>query len=257
MFKLKVFGERNTSTNALIQSVSFNAPDISILPSTASNLSGNVSRKIKEINETFNGLERSFIREEYIDSVFQGCDWQMAWKHSATNFEVDKIEDDVKVIINVRHPASWLLALHRRPYHALQRVEENFNDFICQPWKTVRRDNLGEVNITPVDLWNLKCQSYIDFYNKNSTGDNIFFVKFEDFSQSQENALNPFLNAAYGNVSSFSEIVKSPKSDIKNSKWYREYYGKELWKKEISHYAFRLIEERVDKKLCEFFSYEF
>ena len=233
-----------------------NATGVNILPSTAGELSPEVSQKVSEIHSCYVGLDRARIRERYIDSVFGDCELKKTWKHAATNFDDLEGCESVKFLITVRHPASWLLALHKRPYHALQKVEKDFVKFIVQPWKTVKRDRLDEIITTPIELWNLKCKSYIDFFDGFSNGKNIFIVRFEDFSQSQKKSLSEFLTSLGIQGVEFKEVVKSSKGDEKDVAWYRNYYGNELWRNEISSEAWNLIKTRVDLRACSYFSYE-
>ena len=256
MIAIKVFGERNTSTNALIKAILRNIEHVNVLPSTASELNKDVALEINRIHSAHDGLDRAAVRESYIDSIFSNCSLRNTWKHAATNFNSLQDCSDVKFIFTVRHPASWLLALHKRPYHALQKVEQDFDKFIVQPWKTVQRDRLSEICTTPIGLWNLKCKSYIDFLKKFDERGNCFIVRFEDFSQSQEQALFGLLKSFGLEKERFQEVVNSSKGDDKNVKWYRDYYGKECWRKEITDSAWSVIKSNVDPVVCEFFSYE-
>ncbi|MCE8031557.1 hypothetical protein EKK97_12790 [Billgrantia tianxiuensis] len=253
--EFKIFGERNTSTNAVEKVLRLNFNNLYFFPSTSGQIEPRIKEKINLACQGLDGFHRLREREKVIDSVFKECGLLTLWKHCALNFDDFSSMGDTKFIITVRHPVSWLIALHKRPYHKLQRIEENFKDFVVQPWQTVERERLGCAILTPIQLWNEKVGSYLRFLEEVSFRNNIYFVKFEDFARSQEEALKDVLNAI-GGIHGFKELNVSAKGDDRNVHWYRNYYGNEVWRREIEDEAFRIIEERIDKRLLSIFNYE-
>ena len=76
-----------------------------------------------------------------------------------------------------KNPYSWLLSLHRRPYH--QKIDRNlsFEQFLQSKWTTLKRDNSAPVLNSPIELWNKKNRSYLNLDKKrtlNTTSEDIF-----------------------------------------------------------------------------------
>lgn len=248
---VKIFGERNTSTNALGILIKRNFKEIKIWPSKASELEPNITKKLRLIGHQEGGKKK----ENEIDKVFSDVPPLLSWKHSATCFNDLESFSDVKIIVMVRHPASWLLALHKRPYHALQHVEHDFEKFLLQPWKTTKRDLLGERTVTPIELWNLKTKSYLDFIDKAGKTIDIEIFKFEDFAISQEETLKRLSQSLKGRQGEVSVVEKSTKDTKKDAEWYSDYYGNERWRENLSKASNSIINESVDTDIMNRLSY--
>ena len=128
--KIKIFGERNSSTNALRRLLEQNTQS-RVLPSVAPELDPHFAERMKSMAQR---PQANLLQESYVDSIFRTAKPQFSWKHGATHFASLDDFRDCLVIFALRHPASWLLALHRRPYHALQPVPSRFEDFLQAPW---------------------------------------------------------------------------------------------------------------------------
>lgn len=119
---IKIFGERNSATTALKQLIERNSSS-RVLPSVAEELDPQFRFRMRLLTGLPMG---SRLGERYIDGVFRGEQPRFAWKHAATAFDDASSLSDCAVVFAVRHPASWLLALHRRPYHACGPVPAAF-----------------------------------------------------------------------------------------------------------------------------------
>lgn len=250
---IKIFGERNTSTNALKQLIEQNS-DSEVIPSVASEIDLRFAAKIRLINAIPKG---NLFREYYIDSVFRHAPLKYSWKHTATNFDTVEEFADCFTIINVRHPASWLLALHRRPYHALRSVPKSFERFLSTPWKTLQREGLQQQKMTPANLYNDKIRSYRNFSTRlESIAIEYAFVRFEDFAADQIavfEQIKPYLV-----YPSDDPMIVRPgtKDQSQDAAYYKNYYGGEKWRDDLSQAELTLINKAIDWRSLTQFAYD-
>jgi len=192
---VKIFGERNTSTNAIKLLVERNSAS-RVLPSTAIELDPYFRAKVQMISWLPSGVRVKAYRA-YVDSVFEKQrDPRYIWKHAMLNNIDQAAFSDCLVILTFRHPASWLLALQRKPHHHLQDVPADFMEFLKQPWKPTRRDNVaGPLSV--FDLYGNKVHAALDFAARRDRAGNAYaIVRFEDFAVDQEavfDGLRPWL----------------------------------------------------------------
>ena len=133
---VKIFGERNTATNALRQLIQMNSQS-KLSPGTLGELypvRAEVLRRLRRI-----GLP-SEVAERYTDFMFAGNSPLKSWKHAATHFALEEIEG-VHFIFTVREPKSWLVGLFRKPYHKRGTVPKNLTEFSEAKWRVVDREN--------------------------------------------------------------------------------------------------------------------
>ncbi|MEM6650157.1 MAG: hypothetical protein AAF603_07905 [Pseudomonadota bacterium] len=240
---IKIFGERNTSTNALKQLVEKNA-DVVVRPSTAEAVSPFVKWQIRLINRLPHSLKW---KEAALDRAFSKTSPSFAWKHAATSFSSVEDFKDVPVIFMTRHPASWLKALLRRPYNALSPIERPLDKFVTAPWQTLKRDRLEGRLLTPAVLYNEKIASYLSFAKQlEAAGYAYRFIRFEDFCVDQRTVfeeIRPLLKDA---VDQPNIIRSSTKDASKDWRYYQDYYGQQKWVKDIPEAAKPIIAKVID-----------
>jgi hypothetical protein len=221
--RVKIFGERNTGTNALSQIVQLNSDSV-CLPSTEGDLNPVVSRIANS------RYVQGAAREVLIDWTYGDRPTLHSWKHCATNFADVSPFEGVLVLFTIRHPASWLVSSFKRPYH-IGRPPNDLSRFIDRPWRTVRRERLGRASYRPLDLYRAKLNSYREFASRLSVRGILHqFVRFEDMILAQETvyrALAPYLMNARPD---FVELRASTKDPGKTLDDYRAYYGNEGWR---------------------------
>ena len=158
--KFKIFGERNTGTRALKALLERNlAADC--LPGTEKELAP----------ERFHQIHKD---EPAMDELFSTVPAALAWKHCATVFNDFSSLDDCQIVFTVRHPLSWLTGFFDRPYHHLAPIPLTIGEFASQPWRTVKRERLGERSFKPLDLYREKLLSYLSAPLDGK------FIRFED-----------------------------------------------------------------------------
>jgi len=249
---LKIFGERNTSTNALKRLIEANS-DSRVLPSVAQELSPTFTERDWRIRRLPHG---EVLAEHYIDFLFWRSPAACSWKHAATYFPDIGEFAEYPVIFTVRHPASWLLALHRRPYNSIRPVPDNFRDFLDMDWQTLRRDRLKGAVLSPITLYNVKIASYLEFCSKlNDTHGKYIFVRFEDFAINQQDVFLQIKGLISNPAERPSLIRESTKDAQKGIDFYKEYYGNEKWKNEIDRESSEKINKLINWNQLTSFNY--
>lgn len=227
--KIKIFGERNTSTRALAQMLKNNSKS-EFFPATMQDHSRLMAKVVS-------GLQRIGFpagpREAIIDKVFEGRHLLDQWKHTATSFEVDGRVDGVHFVFAVRDPRSWLIGLFRKPYHMLVPKPESLVEFSQVDWKPVGRDNLPSASYRPLELYAAKLRSYLELIEQLERRNVTYsIVKFEDFVSGQDKVfdeIKPFLDSP---ADEFHEISKSTKDVGKDASYYAKYYSRQIWREE-------------------------
>ena len=240
MKRVKIFGERNTGTNALALFIDRNS-STELLPGTA-----------REILPSYRGpLEESGLRvnEAIIDSIFEGEPLSKSWKHACTSFSIADLQDfqNCTTIILFRNPYSWCHRLWERPYNTLVAMPPVFAQFIGMNWPTVRRERMGEKALSPPELINEKMRQYLSFIaSAAAEGIQVTVVPFELLvcdPLAVWRHIGPCLSEPSQNP---TIVVESTKDRSKDLAYYQDYYGSELWKKRINDADMKLMQDLVD-----------
>jgi hypothetical protein len=246
MKSIKIYGERNTNTNYLGELIKLNL-DAKLIP-------GVVPRKMREIQTRLPA--KNLLRDVYFFATFHK---NLGWKHSkAKDAEVLRKspllkESSVCFVTISKNPYSWLLSLHKRPYHQKYSVKPDFETFLQLPWMTVRRENVRGHIANPIDLWNIKNRSYLQLGKINAinlTTENIFEDAEGVIRQIGENF------GIKHRAINFVNFDQSTKYESNGSDYYRDYYLKEKWKESLSKEALSIINRYVDKDLMAHFGYQ-
>jgi hypothetical protein len=261
---IKIFGERNTGTNAVRQMLIANSKSV-IHPGTKEEMSELASSSLRSIQARIANKKVEFIdrmghpplkREQIIDKLFLGSGLTERWKHSATNVTTRELEEinDTKFILTVRHPLSWLVGLYKKPYHILVEKPDSIIGFSDLDWRTVGRENLLRASYKPLDLLEEKYKSYLSFMDKlKQKGLEYKVIKFEDFVVDQKGTFESLLGFMDRPSPKFSELIKSTKETHKDSKYYAFYYSNELWREEFPE--INRINNTISKDLMSAFGY--
>jgi len=244
--RIKLFGERNTNTNYLSQLIRLNL-DIEELPGTVPTLLNRLGGRLPLIEPA---------RDLYFRLTFQR---NLGWKHA----KVPPVEVLSGTSVARRHvigfvtltknPYSWLLSLHRRPYHQRGGHRPDFERFLTTPWRTVGRENADPVLSSPVELWNVKNRSYLPLAGLGGLN-----ITTEALFADPAGIIEPI--AAEFDIPrrsrQFIDYEASTKNDPgKSGTVYRDYYLGEKWRDELSARAVGIINERVDRSLMTSFGY--
>lgn len=250
---VKIFGERNTGTNALLQLLKNNS-ESEFHPGTMAELSCFTARKMTVLQSL--GL-RSEKKEQMIDKVFEGRPLLQRWKHSATNVTLEELQPigDTAFIFTVRSPLSWLVGLYKRPYHMLVEKPQSLSSFASTNWVPVKRENLALSFYRPLDLLEEKWRSYVNLMELlEIKGIKYKVIKFEDFVVNQNDVFESLKGLVHVPAANFKELRQSTKEKNKDSKYYATYYGNEVWKNEYPEID--RVRNTVSGELCSVFGYE-
>ena len=249
---VKIFGERNTGTNALLQLLKINS-ESEFHPGTMSELAYYTARKMAVLQSLGLKAEK---REKMIDKVFEGRPLLQRWKHSATNVTLDELEaiEDARFIFTVRSPLSWLVGLYKRPYHIQTERSHSLTAFAEGNWIPVKRENLTADFYKPLDLLEEKWKSYVNLMQRlECKGIRYKIVKFEDFVVDQYNVFESLKGFVGVPEASFRELRQSTKEKNKDSKYYATYYANEVWRSEYPEID--RVRNTVSGELCSVFGY--
>lgn len=245
---VKVFGERNTGTNYLSELLNLNL--------AVHELPGTVPYPVFMAQKMVPGSEE-LLRDLYFRFTFNR---NFGWKHTLISDLASALEedapDDIFFVSITKNPYSWLLSLHRRPYHQEQLTALSFEEFIRTPWHTVGRENAPAVVSNPIELWNMKNGAYVAL-NKKASAINI---TFENLLKDPEKMLKQISQRfdfgwKVGQFENFDESTKK-ETTAKDSEFYRNYYLQEKWKSNLSCSAIEFINARLDPQLMDYFGYE-
>jgi hypothetical protein len=243
--QIKIYGERNTGTNYLIELISRNF-NINVLNGVAPD------RLIALENLLHSG---EVLKDFYFYFAFGRT---LGWKHSSVKSPKElakyKISRNTYFITLSKNPYSWLLSLYKNPYHYKGKVG-TFEEFIETPYKNVKRENTGKSSEYPVNIWNIKNKSYIGLNNELK----IINLKYEELLIDPEKTINKIkmkFNLELKN-STFVNVTDSTKGASSNFSSYQEYYLNEKWKdnKNLTPNAISIINKMLDYSIMQHYGY--
>lgn len=241
---VKIYGERNTNTNYLARLIELNL-DAFLIP-------GTVPNGINRLLQVLPGDE--LIRDCYFRVAYPKT---LGWKHTrvkpvAQLRRYSLVTDGTAFITITKNPYSWLLSLHKHPYHQSYSHKPDFERFLTTPWKTLGRDNVPASSLTPVELWNVKNRSYVQ-----SDDDCVLNLTSEGIIADPEHVIR-MISRRFDvplKTERFINHEHSTKERGKNNSWYRRYYLSEQWQEQLSSRAIAIINESIDTDLMAYFDY--
>lgn len=254
---VKVFGERNTGTRALLQMLR-RSGEVSLRMAGAGSVAEQRRRAELEarISEQFTGAWRKLYMDALRDNLRHRTDPLVTWKHAAPEWHQSFAEERANVIFMVRNPYSWALSMVRRPYHIAGRRPAGLEELLTRPWLTQRRDNTGILLPDVMALWHAKLDAYRRFAVQAKVhGVNTSVLNFEDF------VADPVASAtaALRNCGIASENLRLARRNTKDSEQrlseIQAYYAREGWRADLTHASVAMINARMDWDLAGEFGY--
>ncbi len=250
---VKVFGERNTGTRALIRMLA--AQDgVRMQPfgeRGALNLPQNADLRAV-IEATYKGKWRKVYRDALRDNEQAVACPTKAWKHALPVWDQAFAVKRAHVVFCVRNPYSWALSLARRPYHQKGPKTTRMEDFVVQPWLTVARDNMEAVLPSPMELWNRKVAAYGAFMRQADVP--VRVIRFESFVADPAGEVRQVLSdfgIPFGDVLPVAS-TKSPAMTLKDIS---AYYAREDWRKLLTAEVVTAINGSIDWELAAQYGY--
>lgn len=253
--KIKIYGERNTGTNYLTTLLERNV-SAKLLPGRVDDTDFRtiVTRRLRRFMPVMADAWHEAARDRFFQATFPE---NLGWKHM--NPDPARIGAaalaDVRFVMLVKSPYSWLLSLYQRPYHVGVR-ESRFEDFLEQHLTVMeQRENTGSHPLTPTEVWNLKAQGYKSL---QKAARHAVIVRYEDFLIDERAALaklagdiDVVLNDDYAPVATG---VKEQDHAISHAD-YRDYYLQERWRTKLSKEAVECINVMLDVDVAREFGY--
>lgn len=248
--KVKVFGERNTGTRAVVRMLRAHK---GVSPGSPGYKQTDLDALENRINNKLEGFHQELFIDALDDIRRSRLGGHSAWKHAAPIIDESYAAKKASVLFLVRDPYSWIAALFRNPYHARAPLPETLEAFLEQPWLTVQRDNIAPVLMSPMSLWIEKLRAYHAFATAAPVPSTV--LHFETFVLDPVSALSAALQRFDISTKGMVE-VEAPTKKLGASREERlKYYASKAWEKEITPEAAQLINEYVDWDVAAHFGY--
>lgn len=244
--KIKIYGERNSNTRYLSELLRLNLE----------------AEEVRGVAPRFVRLAQSMApgKNSVIDFYFSiSYQTNLGWKHTCVKPAAELADNALVkaglVFLTVtKNPYSWLLSLHRRPYHNKANEDEpvDFETFLKTPWPTLGRDDTAPVIDNPVVLWNIKNRSYLGLPEQQT-----LHTRTEDYFEDPA-AIIEKISETFSiprRTPDFANYERSTKDQSRDSAYYRDYYLNERWREKLSSSAIKLINQSLDKELVRHFDY--
>ncbi|MDG2277258.1 MAG: hypothetical protein P8L31_04810 [Pseudomonadales bacterium] len=238
--KIKLYGERHTSTNYLTQLIRLNC--------AAELFEGVVPRAYRTLERLgISGLRDRFFRNSF--------DQNLGWKHAALP-SLEKLAPHLtatRIVTLTKNPYAWIVSMHRRPYHLAGAAGLSIEEFVSRKWRMLERDNVAERALTITELWNRKNRTYLvptEAAILNLTSET---VQLDPSASVRQIAAFANLNCAT-NFQDFSASTK--KRQNLDANYYRHYYAEEVWRETLSEQAISTINSELDQTLAAHFGYQ-
>ncbi len=248
---IRVLGERNTGTRAMIQMMRAQAgvrmfPAGEGGPGDPPELAG-LKAQVEAIDAPWRAVYRDALRDMVLA---RACPVKM-WKHGRIVPDPAFAEKRAHLVFCVRDPYSWVISLAKNPYHLRGPMPATLAEFVARPWLTMGRDNMDAVLESPLELWNGKNRAYRDFAME---GVPVEVVRFEDFVVAPEREVMRVLDAfgvAHEGVARLEQSTK----DGRSAEELATYYAREGWTGWLTRDVVAAINARVDWDVAAAFGY--
>lgn len=175
--------------------------------------------------------------------------FDLGWKHrlAPSSDELsEKLKEEVIYICLVKNPYSWLLSMHKRPYLHESLKSLSFADFV--------RFSYGDYR-NPITMWNTKNNSYLGMEDYIR---NFKLVRYEDLLVDSENEIiaiaDKFGLKMSGTFRNINRIITNSHG-VKKSRFHKDYYVDEIWKKKLRDIHIERINQFLDEKLMQKLNY--
>ncbi len=248
--KIKVFGERNTGTRAVIWMLRAHN---GVSPGFPYPAMPEIDALETRVNETLERFRKELFADALDDMRRSRLGGHSAWKHAAPVVDESYAAKQASVLFLVRDPYSWIASFFRNPYHARAPMPPTLAGFIEQPWLTMQRDNVAPVLASPMALWNEKLRAYRAFAGAAPVPSSV--LHFEAF------VLNPVptLGRVLEGFGISAEGLVAREDSTKNMGQGRaermRYYNTKAWEQEVSAAAAALVNQYVDWDVAASFGY--
>ena len=257
---LKVFGERNSGTQFTTQLIRKNY-HCEVVPGTLHEATKGYRDEIEErVDKSISDpASRLWAVQALMDDYFAGNLWlTLGWKHAAPDVQtiaaLPDLDNHIFVTIT-KNPYAWVLSMYRRPYEYLGLTQKKtLDEFIAEPWLTVRRENAPAIIQSPVELWSIKASAY-----QQLTGIcDVLHVRYEDVISEPGEFLNRLSRKLVKRNPEFNLDIQGTKAgnEHRGLEYYQDYYLNERWRDLLNDEQIRAINQYLNPVVVRACGYE-
>jgi hypothetical protein len=123
-------------------------------------------------------------------------------------------------------------------------------------WETVGRERLRAETFKPLQLYDAKLRSYLEFSTRlERAGIAYRFIRFEDIVLQQEQVFRSVTEDIGRPDIAFTPVDDSTKTPGRKLADYQDYYGRERWRERIEGLESQ-VDELIDWELTAFLGYK-
>ncbi len=251
---IRVFGERNTGTRALLLMLEAQKTVITRQVAVRKIYDRPENAGLRaQISQSFDLPWRRIYSDAIRDMEHTDlCPTQM-WKHTAIRWDTVFAAKKAHVVFAVRNPYSWFISLAKNPYHIFGLRPETLAAFATQPWMTQLRDNLAPVLPSPMALWQQKNTAYQAFQARAEVP--VTVIRFEDFVADTVGEITRVLDGFGVAHENIRDIAGSTKEDGQSLQEITAFYAREGWKSRLTSGLVQIINEQIDWDLAAKYGY--
>jgi hypothetical protein len=175
--------------------------------------------------------------------------YDFGWKHRIAPSKdelTEKMKQEVLYLCLVKNPYSWLISMHKRPYHHESLHKLSLMEFIKYSYGDYRN---------PIVMWNQKNDSYVKMEEYVQLHE---IVKYEEILEDPPKFMNLLAEkfgfskpAIFKNISS----LLTNSHGIKSQSFHKDYYLNEDWRKNLRHDHVKEINSWLDRDLMQKLNY--
>lgn len=247
----KVYGERNTGTNFVVELLRRNFA-VHCLQSNnpIREYVGLLSRNLP--NDQAIGLRNALLD---MDSQ-RTMQSDFGWKHGAPPREHIASAPHARhtlFICIAKHPVAWLRSLAKRPYNPIEEVPKSFSRFIRYDWPLTGADNMpGCERLNVVELWNKKNAAFLDL---RSQTERCQIAAYEEILRDPAGFLSSVGSHLVPRREDFVWSLPSTKKDDMTFEQYRQKYDEQNVCRSTSAADLEFIQDRIDATVMQAFGY--
>ncbi len=248
--KLKVFGERNTATRAVMQMLRA-LEQVSL--SMPRGDPGDRAQMEAHIRQHMKGMSLKLFMDALEDTKHAQTGGMSDWKHAAPRMDDSYKSLEASVIFLVRNPYSWIWSLAEHPYHARAPWIGDMAAFIARPWLSVARENIQPILYSPMELWNIKLRRYLEFPTKAGVPAQV--LHFEDFVQDPIASLSAILRGFDISPDGLALVETPTKAHARAPAQRKAFYADEGWKGYFTAATIAQVNELIDWEVAAAYGY--
>ena len=252
---IKLFGERNTGTRAVAEMLR-QLHGVTLRPPGSCRRSELDPTLAAAIRSKMQGRWAREYRHALRDETDSNVPPLMMWKHACPVYDDEYVRMKAHVIMMVRDPYSWSMAMWRHPYHAKGPQHSTPEQFLTYPWMTERRDGASRIYASPVQLWSAKLAAYEKFVSQAEVNEvPVQYLHFRDFVPNPASALAEILKNFGIVANGLCALPNSFNEPDKSLAYVQSVYAGESRALNISDECIGAINHFVDWRLAARFGY--